>query len=40
VYDTDMPEAIVEYSTQQTAYETALRAASSIVQPSLMDFLK
>jgi flagellar hook-associated protein 3 FlgL len=40
VYNTDMPEAIVEYSTQQTAYETALRAASTIIQPSLMDFLK
>jgi flagellar hook-associated protein 3 FlgL len=40
VYNTDMPEAIVEYSTQKTAYETALRAASSIIQPSLMDFLK
>ncbi len=40
VYNTDMPEAIVEYSTQKTAYETALRSASSIIQPSLMDFLK
>lgn len=40
VRDTDMPEAIVEYSTQQTAYETALRAAATIIQPSLLDFLK
>ncbi|HVW47583.1 MAG TPA: flagellar hook-associated protein FlgL [Solirubrobacterales bacterium] len=39
VRDTDMPEAIVEYTTQQTAYETALRAAAHIVQPSLLDFL-
>jgi len=39
VRDTDMPEAIVEYSTQQTAYETALRAAANIIQPSLLDFL-
>jgi flagellar hook-associated protein 3 FlgL len=40
VRDTDMPQAIVEYTTQQTAYETALRAAAKIIQPSLMDFLK
>jgi len=39
VRDTDMPQAIVEFSTQQTAYETALRAAAKIIQPSLMDFL-
>jgi len=39
VRDTDMPQAIVEFSTQQTAYETALRAAAQIIQPSLMDFL-
>ena len=39
VRDTDMPEAIVEYTTQQTAYETALRAAANIIQPSLLDFL-
>jgi flagellar hook-associated protein 3 FlgL len=40
VRDTDMPQAIVEYSTQQTAYETALRAAAKIIQPSLLDFLR
>jgi flagellin-like hook-associated protein FlgL len=34
-----MPEAIVEYTTQQTAYETALRAAANIIQPSLLNFL-
>ncbi len=39
VRDTDMPEAIVEYTTQQTAYETALRAAANIIQPSLLNFL-
>ena len=39
VRDTDMPQAIVEFSTQQTAYETALRSAAQIIQPSLMDFL-
>ena len=39
VRDTDMPQAIVEFSTEQTAYETALRSAAKIIQPSLMDFL-
>jgi flagellar hook-associated protein 3 FlgL len=39
VRDTDMPQAIVEFSTEQTAYETALRSAAQIIQPSLMDFL-
>lgn len=39
VRDTDMPEAIVEFSTQQTAFETALRAAAKIIQPSLLNFL-
>lgn len=39
VRDTDMPQAIVEFSTQQTAYETALRSAAKIIQPSLIDFL-
>jgi flagellar hook-associated protein 3 FlgL len=39
VRDTDMPQAIVEFSTEQTAYETALRSAAQIIQPSLIDFL-
>jgi flagellar hook-associated protein 3 FlgL len=39
VRDTDMPQAIVEYTTQQTAYETALRSAAHIIQPSLLNFL-
>lgn len=39
VRDTDMPQAIVEFSTEQTAYETALRSAAKIIQPSLIDFL-
>jgi flagellar hook-associated protein 3 FlgL len=40
VYDVDMAEALVNFSSEQTAYETALRSASSLIQPSLMDFLK
>jgi flagellar hook-associated protein 3 FlgL len=40
VWNADMAEALVNYSTQQTAYETALRAGATLIQPSLMDFLK
>lgn len=39
VRDVDMTEALVNYSTQQAAYEAALRSASTLIQPSLMDFL-
>jgi flagellar hook-associated protein 3 FlgL len=39
VWNVDMAEALVNYSTQQAAYETALRAGSTLLQPSLMDFL-
>jgi flagellar hook-associated protein 3 FlgL len=40
VYDVDMAEALVNFSAEQTAYETALRAGSKLIQPSLMDFLR
>jgi flagellar hook-associated protein 3 FlgL len=40
VWDTDMAEALVNFATEQTAYETALRAGATLVQPSLMDFLR
>ncbi|MBN9623853.1 MAG: flagellar hook-associated protein FlgL [Actinobacteria bacterium] len=40
VRDADLPEALVNFSTQQAAYETALRAGAQIVQPSLLDFLR
>jgi flagellar hook-associated protein 3 FlgL len=40
VYNVDMPEALVNFSAEQTAYETALRAGSKLIQPSLMDFLR
>jgi flagellar hook-associated protein 3 FlgL len=39
VYNVDMAEALVNFSSEQTAYETALRSASQLIQPSLMDFL-
>jgi flagellar hook-associated protein 3 FlgL len=40
VYNVDMAEALVNFSSEQTAYETALRAGAQLIQPSLMDFLK
>lgn len=40
VYDVDLPEALVDYSSEQAAYETALRAGAKLIQPSLMDFLR
>ena len=39
-YNVDMAEALVNFSSEQTAYETALRAGSKLIQPSLMDFLR
>lgn len=40
VEDADMAKTIVDYSTQQAAYNAALRAGANIVQSSLLDFLK
>jgi flagellar hook-associated protein 3 FlgL len=40
VEDADLPETLVQYSTQKAAYESALRAGASIVQTSLLDFLR
>jgi flagellar hook-associated protein 3 FlgL len=36
----DLPATIVELQMQQTAYQAALGAASKIIQPSLVDFLR
>lgn len=38
--DADMAKALVDASTQQAVYESALRAGANIVQSSLLDFLK
>jgi flagellar hook-associated protein 3 FlgL len=38
--DADMAQTEINYSTQQAAYQAALRAGANIVQSSLMDFLK
>jgi flagellar hook-associated protein 3 FlgL len=39
VRDVDMPEALVNYTNEQNAYEAALKVAAKVVQPSLVDFL-
>jgi flagellar hook-associated protein 3 len=39
IENADMASAIVELQAQETAYETALAAAASIIQPSLINFL-
>lgn len=36
----DLPATIVELQMQQTAYQAALGAASKVIQPSLVDFLR
>jgi len=40
VEDVDMAAALVKFSTQKSAYESALHAGASIVQTSLIDFLR
>ena len=35
-----MAKVAIDYSTEQAGYSAALRAGASIVQSSLMDFLK
>jgi flagellar hook-associated protein 3 FlgL len=38
--DADMAKTLVDASTQQSVYESALRAGAGIVQTSLLDFLR
>jgi len=38
--DADMAATIIEYSMQQSVYQSALRAGAGIVQSSLLDFLR
>jgi flagellar hook-associated protein 3 FlgL len=40
VQDTNIAQTSIEYSSQQAGYEAALRAGASIVQMSLLQFLK
>jgi flagellar hook-associated protein 3 FlgL len=37
--DADMAKTLIQYSTTQTAYQSALQAGAKIIQPTLMDFL-
>lgn len=40
IVDTDYAEAITKLTSQKTVYQAALQAGASIIQPSLMDFLR
>ncbi|HZO37200.1 MAG TPA: flagellar hook-associated protein FlgL [Solirubrobacteraceae bacterium] len=40
VEDADLAKTLVDFSTQQAAYEAALKAGARLVQPSLLDFLR
>ena len=37
--DADMAKTMIDFSMQQTVYQSALRAGANIVQASLLDFL-
>jgi flagellar hook-associated protein 3 FlgL len=39
VEDADMAKTMIDFSTQQAVYQSALNAGARIVQPSLLDFL-
>ncbi len=38
--DADMAKTLVDASTQQAVYQSALQAGAKIVQTSLLDFLR
>jgi flagellar hook-associated protein 3 FlgL len=38
--DADIAKTLIDFSSQQAAYQAALKAGASIVQASLMDFLR
>jgi flagellar hook-associated protein 3 FlgL len=40
VEDADVAQTLIDFSTQSAAYQAALRAGASIVQSSLLDFLR
>jgi flagellar hook-associated protein 3 FlgL len=40
VYDTDMPTATTQFTTEQAGYEAALQSTSDIIQTSLLNFLQ
>ena len=38
--DTDIAKALIELTTQQSVYQAALRSGQTLIQPSLLDFLR
>jgi flagellar hook-associated protein 3 FlgL len=40
VEDADMAKTIIQLTSERTAYEAALKSGASIIQPSLLDFLR
>lgn len=38
--DTDIAKALIHLSTQQSAYQAALKSGQTLIQPSLLDFLR
>ena len=40
IEDVDLPKTLMNISLQQAAYQAALKSTASIVQPSLVDFLR
>jgi len=38
--DTDIAKALIQLSTQQSVYEAALKSGQTLIQPSLLDFLR
>jgi flagellar hook-associated protein 3 FlgL len=38
--DADMAKTLVDFSTQQAVYQSALNAGARVVQVSLLDFLR
>ena len=38
--DTDIAAALIQLNTQQTVYRAALQSGQSLIQPSLLDFLR
>jgi flagellar hook-associated protein 3 FlgL len=40
IKDTDMAQAITDFSMAQATYQASLKAAAQALQPSLLDYLK
>ena len=40
IQDADIAKTLIDFNSQSAAYQAALKAGASIIQPSLMDFLR